>query len=121
MDAVAVTLSVLLAATFGVSGVAMVRGRPLLGSMVGRAVPAPALRAAGMLELCGSAGLVAGLAAPVAGTMAAGGLGVMSLAAVPVHLRVGDPPAVTAAGLACAVAALGLCVLHALSGSAASP
>jgi hypothetical protein len=119
VDAVIVALSVLLAATFGVSGVAMVRARPLMGSAVHRAMPSPVIRSVGMLELCASAGLIAGVFTPAAGAVAAGLLAALSLGAIPVHFRVDDSLAVIVAGSVCAGVTLGLLALYVVSGAAA--
>lgn len=112
MNAAIVVLSVVLAVTFGASGIAMIRGRPLLGTAAHQALSSPLTRLVGAVELIGAAGLVSGLVAPVAGLLAAGYLSALSLGVVGMHLRIGDSLAATVPAQACATAALALFVLY---------
>ncbi|MGP3917805.1 DoxX family protein [Nonomuraea sp. 10N515B] len=91
MFAVYLTITLLAATLNGMAAIANVIGHDYPKSQADKlGVPRSWMRPLGMLLGTGALGLLAGIAVPVLGTLAASGLVLYFLGAFTVHLRAGD-------------------------------
>jgi hypothetical protein len=108
-----VVLSVVVAATFAVTGGVKVLGVRQSLEIRDQLGMAPSLwRVIGTLELLGAAGVLAGLAVPVLGSLALAGLVLLMLGAIASRLRVHDRLVMVAADAAVLALVVATLVVH---------
>ncbi|WP_031167319.1 DoxX family protein [Streptosporangium roseum] len=91
MFAVYLTVTLLAAALYGMAAVANLIGHDYPKNQADKlGVPRSWMRPLGVLLAAGTLGLLAGIAVPILGTLAAGGLVLYFLGAFAAHLRAGD-------------------------------
>ena len=101
-----VVLAVVLAVAVLGAGVAKLAGAPAMRQSADHlGFSWPAYRRIGALEVAGALGVLAGLAVPVLGVLAAACLALLLALATATHLRRGDAPAVAAPAAVLAVLA----------------